>query len=104
MNQSKDSEVANKRGRIDFISTIKEMIDDDSLFSLDIVQMVVNDLWSEFGQKIIYKYFSIFIAQLVLTHIYFYIICEESDQQRKAFELSTLEFWLRNAVLAVPIY
>jgi len=84
-------------GFINFLRILKE-VSNDAIYGMEFTGVMIDYIWDFYAQQIKMKIFYPFIALLILGHVYFILIIN-SDQAPHAFQIWTLEFWLRNIVL-----
>ena len=76
---------------------------DDSIFGLNVTQVLVEHVWSNYKWQVMEKIFLPFLCHISLVHLYFWALIFENEEHH-AFNPFTLEFWLRNILIALSVF
>jgi hypothetical protein len=89
-----------KTGFINFLRILKE-ISNDNIYGIEFTGVLIDYIWDFYSTQIRWKIFYPFCALLLLAHIYFIDLIVRTAEKDHAFQIFSLEFWLRNIVLVL---
>ena len=81
----------------DFIQSLKNL-ENETIFGLEITKYLVESVWPNYQWQVILKVFFPFLIHLILTHLFFMLICNE-DSDKPAFGWGRPEFYMRNVII-----
>lgn len=94
------SQSGDKTGFINFLRILKE-VSNDNIYGIEFTGVMIDYIWDFYSTQIRWKMFYPFCALLLISHIYFIDLIYRTEEKNSAFQVFTLEFWLRNIVLVL---